>query len=1233
MAGKGFISERENEVSDKMISKKFKCLHPGCGKMFNRKDYLARHAANHLPVRPYQCPICPSQFARQDLLEKHLSTKSHEKRQKREAIQRMVSASVEPFPPALYNRGAVNMAVEHVSESISAIDRCDNPPLPPPPPPPPPLPPPLPSPAYKEQQPISRQSPVSQGIAVQLSTTTTGHSRAHGPIPQRSQPLPSPDHQQLTSKPIPPFATNGVSHGSPTLVHLSASSPSLSPLRNDATMPGADQTLRSVPIKLLYDDSTRTEHMNSPLLPQQEMREQQQGKDFMFYTTHFAGVPPAAPAAQQQSPSPQLLQQQQAQNEPPSRQQYRPSESHQHQQSDKPEPRPSQQCLPQSQQPQSSQLQQQQQHSQQPIASADQYISYNSADPAVIAAPPASTVATEWPPFSLDSFDLSLSDHYTWLFGSDFWSDSPPETLIPSQPAIPKQENQQLQQVTAPLTDTGSSDFLLDGNSGYHSTLSQQLPKTITTGESAVSDTGFCANEDNSEGPCAVPATASVTPVAAKNSNIRNSPPSDMRSPLVRSLSESSRLKKDDKETSEEVRMKMIEVLKPIPEVTPDNPYFSLSAMKQYLHLYWVHFDPLYPILHRATFDPTVVEPALLIAIVTIGMAYSTQRDASNLAIVIHRKFRTIVFLMIEDQPQVQLWVHQTLLLTNYFDKMLGSTVQYDMSQFFHGTNIALMHFSGYLKGLTEPPVVETNDSVFADHQWRKWIEFETTKRTAFFAFICDTQHATLFRHSPILSAFEVRLELPSTDACWEAADGVEFYRMHREQANVAAAGMMKWRSSEAAWKADENTIVGPTVSDGFTQEPVWPSFLHSLKRLIRLSQEDQTEFQLANFSQFSCLILLHGLLSICWDMQWRGLLDMGIVSKRRMTEFKKRLEASFANWKSYFDYQLSKSNLPSITSAVMVASHSLPLPAEAGVNDRGESSGLDTSVVGRHQGLQEQQGHLPLSSLLSSMNDYNNSPMLCSNWAMFQLGLLALHVDTMSLRINAGSPNVLGRKIRAVDRENANKSVHQWARSDDGRLATWHSVQFMRRIAENESLLDQAVHIPWGVYLATLTIWSYEVCQVGEHLPLPKSGHQSLSRNNRKYYKSQHIEYTLAKEDAVRYLRLMNAQGDSLSPDGGCDMREGLAMTESHPSSETGYMQRSGSKPIGADYQMMLDPSREPRGNRNSTPAVTKSTASERQQLVIGLVAYSAALLTHIKWGVVVRGCEVLNNILKEYD
>ncbi|KAK7204176.1 fungal-specific transcription factor domain-containing protein [Myxozyma melibiosi] len=953
------VDKRSRDASSSAAQKqdrKFACTHPGCGKTFNRKDYLARHSANHLEVRPYQCPICPSQFARQDLLEKHMSTKAHEKRQKREALQR----------------------------SIQQL----------------------------QQTHLAAQQQSSMALP-SLSTQPLVNLLPQGQLPQQPGSA-HPNH--LLDDPLRPL-------------HVAPHQP-----------PAV-----SVP------NSTE---------PKQEMAKLPEDHPSHALQASIASSSQHVPTA------------------------------------------------------------------------AEQYsLSYGS--------------ATDWPKFSLDTFDLSLSDHYTWLFGSDFWTDSS-ESLLPS-----RNSSQEVQNVWSnpQLQNSQSAERMYDtGHGASHDLTARAYSSSASLSQIATA-------------PLAMAEKSSVT----------------LEDALL------------------DTQMPGPGHIGPVPFISKHArtvPVTANDTMKQYLNLYWVHFDALYPILHRPTFDPSVMEPALLIAIVTIGMAYSTDREASTLAIVIHKKFRNIVFLMIEDQPQVQLWVHQTLLLTNYFDKMLGSTVQYDMSQFFHGTNIALIHFSGYLKGLQEPQISETSDNDTADHQWREWVWYETTKRTAFFAFICDTQHATLFRHSPILSAFEVRLELPSTDACWAAKDGGEFYQMYQIQCKAAEVGMMQFRSNpgDGVAKApvdSKEELRGPTIGDGQAKEVLWPTFLHSLKRLIRLSREDQKEFHLANFSQFSCLILLHGLLSICWDMQWRGLLDMGIVSKRRMTEFKNRLETSFANWKNYFDYQLSKSNLPSISSTVMIAGESSP-------RNQGTPDPFPSSSGFGGRGL----GQSAMQMVMGPMNDYTyNSPMLCSNWAMFQLGLLALHVDTMSLRINAGSPNVLGRKIRVIDRENSNRAVHLWAKSEDGRLAAWHSVQFMRRIAENEGLLDQAVHIPWGVYLATLTVWSYERYQeVNDETPSTFAG------SSRKYVSvnGRNIEYSLAKQDALQYLRRMNARGHAI----------GL-----------GNPQANSSRSF-----------RDAQGYGDDSKDAARIESSDGKPLVVGLVAFSASLLMHIKWGFVLRGCEVLNNILKEY-
>lgn len=64
----------------KESAKKFYCEFAGCEKSFNRRDYLERHAVNHLAVKPFYCRQCKRHFSRKDLYDNHLNTRFHAKR-------------------------------------------------------------------------------------------------------------------------------------------------------------------------------------------------------------------------------------------------------------------------------------------------------------------------------------------------------------------------------------------------------------------------------------------------------------------------------------------------------------------------------------------------------------------------------------------------------------------------------------------------------------------------------------------------------------------------------------------------------------------------------------------------------------------------------------------------------------------------------------------------------------------------------------------------------------------------------------------------------------------------------------------------------------------------------------------------------------------------------------------------------------------------------------------------
>jgi len=87
--------------------KQFVCSHPGCSKTFNRRDYLERHATNHLKVKPFVCVQCNRHFSRKDLYDNHLSTKRHARVTQEVQLSNYVTSNGEircpPAPDALHD--------------------------------------------------------------------------------------------------------------------------------------------------------------------------------------------------------------------------------------------------------------------------------------------------------------------------------------------------------------------------------------------------------------------------------------------------------------------------------------------------------------------------------------------------------------------------------------------------------------------------------------------------------------------------------------------------------------------------------------------------------------------------------------------------------------------------------------------------------------------------------------------------------------------------------------------------------------------------------------------------------------------------------------------------------------------------------------------------------------------------------------------------------------------------
>lgn len=474
----------------------------------------------------------------------------------------------------------------------------------------------------------------------------------------------------------------------------------------------------------------------------------------------------------------------------------------------------------------------------------------------------------------------------------------------------------------------------------------------------------------------------------------------------------------------------------------PNSPLFTPSALRCYIYLFFVKFNRLYPLIHEPTFAASTTDPMLLSAIVVIG-AHFAGLPAHELAVRIAQKIWGAVVSLEDFRPaRATLPMLQALVLTESFGKMMSTRPQHEMAHLFHNFIITLARRNAVFNAST-PSQTHFDDS---EESWRSWAREEEKKRIALFEFMLDAQHATIFRHIPSLSAFQIQLHLPCSDEEWNKASPEAWFR-HRKRTGYKPPG----------------------------------PFIPALKACLSPAKTPQ---ELDAFPRF---VLLHGLMSIAYDLQWKQNVLLGAESSpggskggdNGIGNWKDRLSAAYSSLQARMDIAYIKADEESSTRLIHRATPSLVTAAQ-----------------------------------------------------------IALFADIIDIQIYAGLPSVLGRFIDRTTFNASRRSVKEWARTSDGRTAVWYAVNFLRtsllgtgtesygtiqtfrsgalnsaddsrhaapsypglrdregssgilgasgprKASDRETGLDEVLHHRWCQYLCALVIWAY-----GHALTNPRVG------------------------------------------------------------------------------------------------------------------------------------------------
>lgn len=225
----------------------------------------------------------------------------------------------------------------------------------------------------------------------------------------------------------------------------------------------------------------------------------------------------------------------------------------------------------------------------------------------------------------------------------------------------------------------------------------------------------------------------------------------------------------DRKRVDEPIRQKLIRLI-PSLEFNPD---FGILQIERCLEIYWLIYHPQYPILHRASFSNNDASPLLILAMIMLGACLTSCtgcdestlfRSPQKLAEEIAEPLRWLIFSNPECKPPAKVYIIQSLLLLESFEITSTSRFLHERSFLYHGTKIQLLRRSPILGG--DPSRKETNED--RPYIWDKWIEFESMKRACLMSFYLDTVNATVYGHTLILYAYQIKLSLPCDELLWE---------------------------------------------------------------------------------------------------------------------------------------------------------------------------------------------------------------------------------------------------------------------------------------------------------------------------------------------------------------------------------------------------------------------------------------------------------------------------------
>ncbi|KAI1357482.1 fungal-specific transcription factor domain-containing protein [Xylaria arbuscula] len=223
--------------------------------------------------------------------------------------------------------------------------------------------------------------------------------------------------------------------------------------------------------------------------------------------------------------------------------------------------------------------------------------------------------------------------------------------------------------------------------------------------------------------------------------------------------------------------------LQPCPSNTalPSADFLNLC-----IKLYFVRFNPVFPIVHAPSFRPSSENAVLLLSVCSVGALFMGSATAAAQG---RRIFQTLNKANLSSwdtyiRRDVREWrsLVQASIIGQTFGMLSGQPDNVCMTESFHGTAIAWARQGGFFKIKAAPLPSCDESEVSKGDMWRRWVDAEESVRLVLALYIHDSEFATTFHHEPILRHNIGRLPACNSDELFFAPTASDWHNVVKKE-------------------------------------------------------------------------------------------------------------------------------------------------------------------------------------------------------------------------------------------------------------------------------------------------------------------------------------------------------------------------------------------------------------------------------------------------------------------